>query len=90
MAGASDGKIYTLAQQTEGGRWKAWTTLAPQKSPRFTPSGFVAGNTRDGRLQLFATDEKGIVYSMSQQTPGREWQSRWTQIGSRNGLAFAP
>jgi len=51
-------------------------------------SVFVAGNTNDGRLQVFATDEKGMAYSNWQQTPGGRWQSRWNAMGRRNGLAF--
>jgi hypothetical protein len=88
IASGSDGKIYTLAEETGGRRWNAWAAIGEQNSVNLTHSVFIAGNTNDGRLQVFATDEKGMVYSNWQQTRGGEWQSRWSEMGSRNGFAF--
>lgn len=88
IAAGSDGKIYRLAEEA-GGRWgNDWVAIGEQNSINRTRPVFVGGNLNDGRLEVFATDEKGMVYSNWQQTPGAGWQSRWSAMGSRNGLAF--
>lgn len=88
IAAGLDGKIYKIAEAA-GGPWEnAWTTIGRPKGAKLAHSVFAAGNTNDGRLQVFATDEEGMVYSNWQQTPGDGWQSRWTAIGKRKGLAF--
>jgi hypothetical protein len=88
IAAGSDGKIYRLAEETGSRRWNAWAAVGTANGENLTHSVLVAGNANDGRLQIFATDEKGKVYSNWQQTPGGGWQSRWSEMGSRNGLAF--
>jgi hypothetical protein len=88
IAAGSDGKVYRLAEEANG-RWgNRWATICGTNGANLTHSIFVGGNTNDGRLQVFATDDKGTVYSNWQQTPGGEWQSRWNGMGSLNGLAF--
>lgn len=88
IAFGSDRKIYTLAEERGGQRWHAWAAIGDQNSINPADSAFVAGNTNDGRLQVFLTDKEGMVYSNWQQAPGGAWQSRWSEEGSRNGLAF--
>ncbi len=88
IAAGSDGKVYRLAEEP-GGMWgNTWAAIGRSNGANLTHSVFVGGNTNDGRLQVFATDEKGMVYSNWQQTPGGGWQSRWNEMGSRKGLAF--
>ncbi|HZQ45018.1 MAG TPA: hypothetical protein VFA99_17335 [Acidobacteriaceae bacterium] len=88
IAAGSDGKLYTLAEEADG-RWRNdWAAIGAASRKNLTHSVFVAGNTNDGRLQVFATDERGRIYSNWQQPPGDEWQSRWRAMGSRKGLAF--
>ena len=88
IAAGSDGKIYKLAEEA-GGRWgNDWAAIGTANSENLAHSVFVAGNANDGRLQVFATDEKGMVYSNCQQTPGGGWQSRWNAIDSSKGMAF--
>ena len=88
IAAGSNGKVYRLAEQADG-RWgDTWAAIGGGNGVNLTDSVFVAGNTNDGRLQVFATDEKGMAYSNWQQTPGGRWQSRWNAMGRRNGLAF--
>jgi hypothetical protein len=88
IAAGSDGKIYRLAGEP-GGRWgNTWAAISNANGANLTNSVFIGGNTNDGRLQVFTTDEKGVVYSNWQQTPGGGWQSRWNAMGGRNGLAF--
>lgn len=88
IAAGSDGKIYSLAEEEEGSWRSAWAVMGGASGADLTQSVFVAGNTIDGRLQVFATDNEGMVYSNWQQTPGGRWQSRWSAIASRKGLAF--
>ncbi len=88
IAAGSDGRIYRLAEEAAGHWEKAWAALSGASEPNLTHSIFVAGNTNDGRLQVFAADRKGMVYSNWQQTPGGGWESRWIAMGSRNRLAF--
>jgi hypothetical protein len=88
IAAGSDGKVYRLAEGT-GGRWgNTWAAICGANEANLMHSIFVAGNTNDGRLQVFATDEKGMVYSNWQQAPGGGWGNYWNAIGSRQGLAF--
>jgi hypothetical protein len=88
ISAGSDGKVYRIAEE-KSGRWeKAWAPLFGTGEPNLTHSIFVAGNTNDGRLQVFATDENGMVYSNWQQTPGGRWESHWNAIGGQSGLAF--
>lgn len=87
IAAGSNGKVYRLAEQADG-RWRNAWAISGENGVNLTDSVFVAGNTNDGRLQVFATDEKGILYSNWQQTPGGRWQSRWTAMSSRNGLVL--
>ena len=86
---ASDGKIYRTAQAKIGHWQRAWTALSGTAAPKLTDSALAAGNTGDGRLQIFATDRAGTVYSTGQQTPGGRWDGRWTVIGTGNGLTFS-
>lgn len=90
IAAGSDREIYKLAEEA-GGRWRNdWVAIGEQNSINLTDLVFAAGNTNDGRLQVFAANKKGTVYSNWQQVPGGGWQSRWSQMGSQNGLAFDP
>jgi hypothetical protein len=88
IAAGSGGMVYRLAEEAGGWRGNSWAAIGGANGANLTHSAFVAGNTNDGRLQVFATDEKGTIYSNWQQTPGGAWQSRWRAMGSRNGLAF--
>jgi hypothetical protein len=87
IAPGSDGKIYRIAEGVDGKWGKSWATLGPNE-PNRRRRVFAAGNTNDGRLQVFTTDENGMVYSNWQQTPGGKWQPRWTSMGSPDGLAL--
>jgi hypothetical protein len=88
MGAGSDGKIYKLAEQVDR-RWeKYWSAIGTANGENLTHSVSVAGNTNDGQLQVFATDEKGMVYSNWQETPGGRWQSRWSAVDARKGMAF--
>jgi hypothetical protein len=90
IAAGSNGNIYRLAEKT-GGDWeKTWKVFSGTDEPDLTHSVFFAGNTNDGRLQVFATDATGRVYSNWQQTPGGEWENRWNAIGGHSGFVFNP
>lgn len=88
MAAGSDENIYRIAKGADGQWGKTWQAISGSNAPSLTHPALVAGNTNDGRLQVFATDENGRVYSNWQQTPGGKWQSRWSRLGNLEGLAF--
>jgi hypothetical protein len=88
IAAGSDGAIYRLPEAPDG-RWgKTWSVLCKTNKSDLTHSVFTAGNNGDGRLQVFATDDKGTVYSNWQQTPGGKWQSHWKVMESQTALAL--
>jgi hypothetical protein len=42
----------------------------------------------DGRLDVFAVAEGGILYHRWQTTPGGDWTASWTSLGSPPGLTL--
>jgi hypothetical protein len=74
--------VSTLAQLTPGGAWSASTDLGGS----LQAVQLVAGNTADGRIQLFAVGANGDVWSNWQTTVGASW-SGWTDFAG-SGLTF--
>lgn len=88
IAAGTDGEVYSLAEKAEG-QWEGtWEAMGGARNASLAQSVFAAGNTNDGRLQAFARDERGVIYSNWQQSPGGRWQSHWDAMGRQSGLAF--
>ena len=75
-------EVAALSQLSPGGTWGASTDLGGS----LQASQLVAGNTADGRIQIFAVGSNGDVWSDWQTTAGSSW-SGWTDFAG-NGLSF--
>ena len=75
------GQVTTVSQVSPGGAWGSSTDLGGS----LQASKLVAGNTADGRIQLFGIGTNDNVWS-DWQTGSGNW-STWTDFGG-NGLNF--
>ena len=73
---AEDYSLVTCYQITAGGSWSGWQAwpATPQNS-QF--SELTAAQQNDGRVQLWAIDTKGQLWSCYQTSPGGDW-SAWS------------
>jgi hypothetical protein len=65
------GTYWHIGQTEPNGNWSEWTSFGrPEGAADFPTnpnlSAFVVGRNRSGRLQLFASDRKGEVWTISQ------------------------
>lgn len=77
------GQVSTVSQTSPGGAWGPSSDLGG--SLQF--SRLVAGNTADGRIQIFGIGSNGNVWS-DWQTAGANGWSGWTDFGG-NGLSLS-
>ena len=70
------GDVWSISQQTPGGRWGHWQDLG---GGNIDPQ-LVVGNTADGRIQLFGTGQNQDVWSDWQQNAGGSWAG-WSDFG---------
>ena len=75
-------EVSTVSQLSPGGAWGASTGLAGS----LQASQLAAGNTADGRIQIFAIGSNGEIWSDWQTSSGGGW-SGWTDFGG-SGIRF--
>jgi hypothetical protein len=69
-----DYSLITCYQVTPGGQWSAWQGWAPtSENSQFVE--ITAAQQNDGRVQLWALDTKGQLWSCWQTSPGGGWVS---------------
>lgn len=75
-------EVSTVSQLSPGGVWGTSIGLAGT----FQASKLAAGNTADGRIQIFAIGSNGDIWSDWQTSTGGDW-SGWTDFGG-SGVNF--
>lgn len=77
-------ELWSISQNGPGGSWSSWM---PVSQPALT-SSIAAGNTADGRIQLFGIGRNGDVWSNWQTAAAARWNG-WVDFGG-NGVSLNP
>ncbi len=81
--GTGDGTVWTNWQNGPNGPFEGWATVGTRAG--FSSFQVFAGRNADGRLEVFATDPRGVPWHTAQPTPSSGFPD-WSQLGDAVGV----